>query len=177
MIVCLGWGSLIWNQGELAIIGKWEPNGPIVPVEYLRQSIDGRLTLVIDENASRCTVLWAKMKIKVLVEAKKNLQDREGTVSKHIGSWCNGEDCPKCIPDLDKWAISNNVDSVIWTALPPKFNNIDCRKPTYEEALEYLHNLPPNKSTLAKEYVCKTPEQIQTKFREGFERDLGWMQK
>lgn len=53
MIVCLGWGSLIWNPGVLKTQGYWHDSGPKISVEYLRQSKDGRLTLVIDEGGEK----------------------------------------------------------------------------------------------------------------------------
>lgn len=46
-IVIPGWGSLIWNPGNLAMTGEWQPDGPMLPVEFARVSTDGRLTLVI----------------------------------------------------------------------------------------------------------------------------------
>ena len=58
MIICLGWGSLIYKPESLAISGGWQEDGPSVSIEYLRQSKDGRLTLVIEPSAPELTVLW-----------------------------------------------------------------------------------------------------------------------
>ena len=46
MIVCLGWGSLIWRPGDLPV-GDWRDDGPEIKVEFVRESTDHRLTLVL----------------------------------------------------------------------------------------------------------------------------------
>lgn len=175
MIVCLGWGSLIWNTDDLEISGQWEPNGPEVPVEYLRQSNNGRLTLVIDKEASKSAVLWARMRTTKLAEAKENLRIREGkTKREYIASWSPGDPNPEAIPGLSHWATTIQANAVIWTALPAKFDDNDFQKPSYQEAVKYLRELPPDKRIIAEEYVRRTPPQIRTPYRELFERDLGW---
>lgn len=53
-IACLGWGSLIWNPGDLKIKTEdWFSGGPILPIEFVRISTDKRVTLVIDEESKR----------------------------------------------------------------------------------------------------------------------------
>lgn len=175
MIVCLGWGSLIWNPGALGVKGQWEPNGPNAPVEYLRQSSDGRLTLVIDKESQKTVVLWVRMRATNLEAAKENLCMREGTKRKYIGSWRKGDPVPEEIPDLSHWAASIKADAIILTALQAKFNGDNFQKPSYQEALNYLKGLPQETRSKAEDYVRKTPRQIRTPFRELFEKDLGWV--
>ena len=95
MIVCLGWGSLIWDldglpveklEGGLPVprwvlspegedIGDWKPDGPQVRVEFARQSGKerDRLTLVLHDTAERQPSLWARMTIATLDEAVRAL--------------------------------------------------------------------------------------------------------
>jgi hypothetical protein len=47
MIACIGWGSLIWDMRNLNVDGNWHADGPLLPIEFARQSRDGRITLVI----------------------------------------------------------------------------------------------------------------------------------
>jgi len=58
MIVYLGWGSLVWQPRDLPVVGGWREDGPPVQVEYLRQSANGRLTLVLNPNTSALRSFW-----------------------------------------------------------------------------------------------------------------------
>lgn len=176
MIICLGWGSLIWQQGELDISGEWRKDGPEVPVEFLRQSINGRLTLVIEPSSPKLMVLWAMMQTDDIDVARENLRKREGNTKKeYIGVWTQDIKSPENIPDLANWAKQIGATAVIWTALPAKFDGDDFRKPTLEEAIAYLEQLDQTKKELAEEYIRKVPQQISTRYRAGFESYFGWV--
>lgn len=96
-IVIVGWGSLIWNPGNLEAEGQWKNDGPILPIEFSRLSIDGRLTLVIDPKtvgSNRLPVNIGGKDVKTLyilsnntnlVAAIRNLRLREGTKAENIG--------------------------------------------------------------------------------------------
>lgn len=90
-IACLGWGSLIWDPRNLDGQEEWHRDGPRLPVEFVRQSSNGRLTLVIFERATDVTTLWVEVSKNNLDEAVKNLGEREGIPSnnrgRHIGVW------------------------------------------------------------------------------------------
>jgi len=178
MIICLGWGSLIWDPGQLAISGGWNKQGPEVPVEYLRQSKNDRLTLVIEQSAPMVKVLWTKMQTNNLEEAKENLRQREGGIKREfVGFWTQGSECPEEIPHMEAWAKKLGVTAAIWTALPAKFNGENYRKPSIDEAITYLEQLESEKKALAEGYIRKTPPQITTKYRSRFEQHFGWVHK
>ena len=60
MIAYLGWGSLVWQPDGLPVRGQWLADGPTVCVEFLRQSGNGRLTLVMHAAASAVTSFWVE---------------------------------------------------------------------------------------------------------------------
>lgn len=177
-IACLGWGSLIWKPESLLIRREWFADGPFLPIEFARQSKDGRLTLVITNTAKPIRTLWALMATDDLETAKKSLLNREGIPESKLDT-CIGtvksdeitnDDIKSIIKD---WAISLKLDAVIWTNLPPKFQNNE-REPTLEEAINYLKSLNVNEKNTAEEYIKKAPKQIDTEFRRKFETELGW---
>ena len=84
-IACLGWGSLIWNSGELNIPReKWNQDGPALPIEFARKSSDGRATLIIDDRAKSQTVFWVELEQKDMDSARCLLAKREGTKFENI---------------------------------------------------------------------------------------------
>src|SRR5690606_17630498 len=117
------------DPGALSIHRQWHTDGPFVCAEFLRQSNNGRLTLVLSQDAERVRSLWATFAGSDLSEAREDLRAREGIPRKNletsIGSWSRGGANPACIPDLDPWANAQGIESVVWTALPPKFDGAD----------------------------------------------------
>src|SRR5687768_6945943 len=107
LIACLGWGSLIWDPRELPIQRQWFTDGPMAPVELLRQSRDGRMTLVLHASAAKVRTLWAVMDAAEIAAAREALRLREGIseerANSDIGSWTAGEKAPDLIVDLAQW--------------------------------------------------------------------------
>ena len=175
MIACLGWGSLIWDPRELPV-GEWQPEGPAVNVEFVRQSSGDRLTLVLHGDADAVPSLWARMSVDRLDAAVQALAVREGitgNVDKNIGRWFPGAADPPNIGDLGSWATRQGIDDVIWTALGPRFQHDDGRAPTADEAVAYLRKLfDEGKAAKAEEYVRLAP--VDTAYRRHFVRSLGW---
>ena len=83
-IACIGWGSLVWRPENLQIQNKWFDDGPLLPIEFTRQSDNGRMTLIIDDSSSFVRTLWALMTVEDLPTAIKSLEEREN--SKKIDS-------------------------------------------------------------------------------------------
>lgn len=176
-IACLGWGSLIWDPRSLPIQRQWFEDGPLAPVEFTRQSSDGRITLVVDSSASPVRVLWALMLPTELQVAKEALRDRECirgiSWESRIGSWQRGGAAPASIPGLPDWAQARALDAVVWTALGFSFQKQD-RSPSVEEIVGYLRSCSGTVRENAERYVRLAPRQIDTEFRRRIEAELGW---
>jgi hypothetical protein len=176
-IACLGWGSLVWDPRELPIQRQWFQDGPLVPVEFLRQSMDDRITLVLHESAVPVRSLWAVMDCLDLSEAKKALCDREGirkNCEEWIGVWQPGMDAPELIPDLPRWAENHGLHGAVWTALPPKFDGKNDVVPSWDDVIGHLTQLVGAKRDNAERYIRNAPRQIDTPYRRMIEARLGW---
>lgn len=176
-IACLGWGSLVWDSRELRIQCPWLGDGPSIHVEFARQSQDGRITLVLTPTDKPVQSLWTVMDETVLALAKADLRKREGisenNTNKHIGTWSVGDASPSLIPDLAEWATARGVDHVVWTNLPPKFENNE-EIPSETQVLSYLSQLSDAKRATAENYIRMAPKQICTAYRRGIEVTLQW---
>lgn len=179
IIACLGWGSLVWDPRELAIQRQWFDDGPFIHVEFTRQSQDGRITLVLTETEKPVRSLWAVMDATALSSARAKLRKREGIPEKnevkHIGTWSTGQPNPALIPNLAEWANAHGVAHVIWTNLPPKFNENETT-PSAEQVVKYLSELTGAQRDVAERYVRFTPRQIDTEYRRRIESALQWKQ-
>jgi len=179
MIVCIGWGSLIWCQKQLPVEGKWQVDGPELPIEFARESRDKRITLVIAEGAPTVTTLWAALAVDSLDHAKQVLAVREGISDRNlrhsIGYWspAGPSDHPQAAA-IGKWAAARGFDGAVWTALKPKMGE-DAHFPSEEEIVRHLRGLTGSTLDAAKEYVELAPRQIATPYRRAIERTLGWL--
>ncbi|MCU0121716.1 hypothetical protein N8H74_25940 [Pseudomonas sp. B2M1-30] len=176
-IACLGWGSLIWEPKGFPIQGQWFMDGPLIPVEFARQSHNGRITLVLIESESFVHSLWALMQSEDLASAIEALACREGilgkNVERHVCRWSVGQPSPRLIPHLSEWADAHDIDQVIWTGLPPKFNGKEVT-PSAEQVVEYLERLTGELREIAEQYVRLAPRQIDTQYRRLIESSLHW---
>ncbi|MCJ7616171.1 MAG: hypothetical protein MUO43_06495 [Desulfobacterales bacterium] len=92
-IACLAWGSIVWEPKDLLIRQPWFNDGPLLPIEFCRQSQDGRITLVITPEKTPIRTLWALFSVDQIDAAIDSLRSREGIPpknrDKHIGRWAN----------------------------------------------------------------------------------------
>ncbi len=177
-IACVAWGSLVWDPRDLLIRRPWFNDGPLLPIEFCRQSSDGRITLVITPGHPCVRTLWALFSVDDLDGAVESLRSREGIPAKnsdlHIGRWANNKPQNQIEVEIASWARKKRIDAVVWTALPPKFDGKDDVTPCAEEIVAYLKRLPFEKKRHAEQYVRKAPIQIDTDYRRKIQDDIGW---
>lgn len=174
MIVCLGWGSLVWKPDGLPLASEWCADGPELPVEFVRHSDGNRLTLVLDNQAPLQPVLWAPLAASNLGTAVEQLRVREKCkTDKPIGRWPTEGIRPHA-ERIGEWAAARGIKGVVWTALGPKFGNRFGHRPTIDEAVAFLGAREDAERQDAEEYVRKAPPQIMTPYRRAFEEQLGW---
>ena len=178
-IACLGWGSLVWRPDGLPIRRGWFRDGPLLPIEFARESGGERITLVLVEGVVLVRSLWALMSISELVAAREALRKREGiptkNLAKHIGFWTeDAVSSGACVKEIGTWATGLGLDAVVWTALPGGFKGGDGSAPTADQVLEYLRTRGAEARRSAEEYVRRAPVQIDTDIRRRLELELGW---
>ena len=178
MVVCLGWGSLVWDPRELPLASVWRHDGPKLGVEFARQSQNGRITLVITPDAPGLQVFSAKLSVTTLEAARLALAKREGISEKNmpysIGAWTGDHqsDHPEAAT-IGQWAKEARCDAVVWTALKPRFAGKHIT-PSAEQVVAYLSELSGARKEAAETYVRQTPKEVQTPYRSVIEQHLGW---
>jgi len=170
-IVILGWGSLIWNPGNLHIEGSWREDGPFLPIEFARVSGDRRLTLVLNLGSASVQTLWALSAYRDLNQARKNLRERERTSIDKVGyvsipdNESNSQAIPQASDCIRKWATEKELDAVIWTDLEANFSDKTKTELTTENVIAYLNSLTKESRDKAIEYIRNAPAQIDTILR------------
>lgn len=186
-IAILGWGSLIWQPKELEYNKTfgWNEDGPILPIEFARISIDGRLTLVITENGTFNKTFYTLANENLTFEdVFENLRIREGKCKRRdIGFYKAKTDefhsKFQFEDEIKNWIKNTDFDAVIWTNLGENWNIKNdkgdiIRQIEPERRIEYLKELKGHTSAIAEEYIRRTPHQIVTAFRKKIESELNW---
>jgi hypothetical protein len=173
-IACLAWGSLIWKPGVLPVCGAWHEDGPALPVELCRVGDGGELATAICINAPASPSLWALLDSNSLEHACEALREREQIPRSRddgIGTFILSGTATGFIA---QWARAQELDAVIWTALPPRFAGIEARVPSVDDVVGYLEILQGDVRTHAREYIERLPQQIDTPYRQAIKAALGW---
>jgi hypothetical protein len=179
-IACLGWGSLIWDPRNLKLSSDWNTDGPHLPIEFARESSDGRMTLVLVDDFKKSPSLWALLEAESIEIAKACLAEREGlreiNTKYSIGYWVSnsGESYGKCSEEISSWASGKGLDGVVWTNLKYGFRSKRDEVPTISEVIKHLNGLQSPQRKVAEEYVRKAPAQVRTEFRSTLENEFGW---
>ena len=180
-IACLGWGALIWDARELPLNATWNEDGPLLPIEFARESADGRITLVLIDSHNTVRSLWALMDVENIGDAKIALAKREGITDKNIkysiGFWdkSSNDSHGHSSSEIEVWAKKMNLDGVVWTNLKYGLKQSRAEMPEYSHILSHIQNLSPERSAVAESYVKKTPVQVNTEYRAKLEADLNWL--
>lgn len=179
LVACLSWGSLVWNPRELPVQRQWFSDGPFVRVEFARKSENGRITLVLERSAWLVRSLWAVMDFTEVEDARHALAKREGIktkINQKIGTWTRGDAAPALIaliPNLEEWAVSHGVQSVVWTNLPSTFKDSRQSK-ICDQVIKYLSGLTGAQRDDAERYIRFVPRQIDTLCRRRIEAAFHW---
>src|SRR5205807_2494819 len=144
-----------WDPRSLPIQACWFYDGPLLPIEFTRQSGDGRITLVIVPGVRPVRSLWVPMLVTDVESARIELAEREEIPEAHrldrIGYWtADGAGKGPMHDSIARWAFTVGMDGVIWTALPPRFKDEE-RVPSINEVLSYLREASPETRQHAEE--------------------------
>lgn len=153
--------------------------GPLLSVEFARQSNNGRITLVLAQRSEPVPTLWSLFRTRDLAQARESLRVCEHIprprAADLIAHWRRGEDRgSETDAIISAWAANRELEAVVWTNLAPKFAGTDGRMPTETEVIAYLRALAGEARQRAEEYVRRAPRQIDTAYRRAIEITLGW---
>ena len=174
-IACLAWGSLVWDARDLPLGGPWHEDGALLPIEFARESADGRITLVVVGGGSRSPVLWAELLVPDLEAAVAALAARESVlIRESIGRWPARRGLSFPHQDvIGSWAEERGLAGVVWTALKPGMQGRRGFVPTLDELVRHLHGLDARSRDNAAAYIRNAPRQIRTAYRPALEAELG----
>jgi hypothetical protein len=167
-IICLAWGSLVWDSGVLPAAGPWHTGGPWLPIEFARAGEKGELATVLCPGYPASPARWARLSESNLVTARQLLRKREAIPRGRIdgvGTVLVGQPPGALLgaPEILRWATEKKgIEAVIWTSLPPRFDNAEGRIPSPEEAVRYLLQLTGEVRRHAQQYIRQVPPEIQT---------------
>ena len=164
IIYYISWGSLLWNFKSLKIETEWTKSNIKFPLNFSRisDSGQGRLTLAIDKTGEMNNVYYARTSFSNLNTAIQKLKMREKTSTKNIGfiniesnTFRTSRLDDKKIHELISFAKKNNIGGLIWTEIPPNFEEAFGKPYSKENAIEYIESKHENKKLYNKilEYI------------------------
>ncbi len=184
-IACIGWGSLLWDPRTLPTAGAFALDGPPLPIEFSRVSLDGRVTLVIDSDARTIPTYSVRLSVDDLDAAVEALGIREKVAPERRRDWIGfqtrgrrgpgGGDTPDAVRDrIADWLEARALDAVVWTALPSRHPDGRLGAPPLASLVAHLQGLEGEALARAEEYVRRAPGAVRTAHRLHFESELGW---
>ncbi len=176
-IACLAWGSLLWKPEPLVLSSGWMADGPLLPIEFSRESDGGELATALSPAVCDVQVFWARFETTDLAVAREQLRVREKIPLARpdgVGSAPNNARSGPFDARILQWSATRDLDAVVWTALPPRSQGSEGRMPDVDAACAYLDGLPPDVRAHAEAYVRRVPPSLKTACRVAFEERFGW---
>jgi len=183
-IAILGWGSLVWNPGNLEIdktTGQngWLSDGPMLPIEFARISNDGRLTLVIVPGKEEVKTLYSISRFVDLDHVILDLACREGCPKSKIGYFVKSDgrfhSKSNIRNNIESWMTQNEeIEAVIWTDLSMNFKEKIGVELSLENVINYLRYQPQDVKVKAEQYIRRAPTIVNTAIRRITETEFGW---
>ncbi|MBK7949936.1 MAG: hypothetical protein IPK00_14585 [Deltaproteobacteria bacterium] len=187
-IGCIAWGSLLWDPRTLPLAAPFVHDGPMLPIEFSRVALDGRVTLVIDPEAAPVRTFWAPLTVDSLAAGIAELARREGITAERVADWIGvvgrpGFDCaavaservaPATRAAIAGWLAERPLDAVLWTALPSRGSDGRFARPDCDELIAQLESLSASARERAEQYIRRAPAMLRTPNRLRFEAVFGW---
>jgi len=180
VIAFIGWGSLLRNNKALNIVGKWQSDGPCLPLEFAYVSKSKILTLAILPSSSVVPTFWARSGFKEIDAARGALRRLVKSELQSIGffsrtnasSICSA--APEIINDLRTWVEQKGLDAVVWLDRGSNFKEALQMDFSEDNVIDFIYGLSKNERLAAEKYVIGTPEQIETAIRRRLRIEFGW---
>jgi hypothetical protein len=184
-IGCIAWGSLLWDPRTLPLASGFRDEGPMLPIEFSRVALDGRVTLVIDPEAPPVQTFWAPLAVDSLDEAVRELARREGVPNGRVGDWIGVEARPGLVSgagqatretraEISGWLARQPLDAVLWTALPARGPDGRFERPGWRALIAHLEGLEGEARARAEQYIRRAPFRLRSPNRLRFEAVFGW---
>jgi hypothetical protein len=183
-IACIAWGSLLWDPRTLPLAAPFAHDGPMLPIEFSRVALDGRVTLVIDALVAPVRTYAAPLAVDSLEAAVEALALREGIAAERVGDWIgievrtggatSGQATPAVRGAIASWLARRELEAVLWTALPFRMPDGRFVRPDWTDLIDHLERLDGVPRTRAEEYVRRAPAMLRTPNRLRFEAVFGW---
>ncbi len=163
--------------------GKWNPDGPWLPIEFARTSALNRedeqpyLSLVLHPNAGLIRTYWDMSLLTDLNQAVHDLRNRERCNLSRIAYLPRDRQLVSSpIPGVDQRILEwlntkkGEMEAVIWTNLEWSLEGRTSF--TIEDSIRWLSDL--ERKDAAEEYIRKAPSQTHTCLRRQVRERLGW---
>lgn len=188
-IACIAWGSLLWDPRTLPLAAPFVHDGPMLPIEFSRVALDGRVTLVVDALVAPVRTYVAPLAVDSLEAAIEALALREGIAAERMGDWIgvevragqvspgkvsSGQATPAVRGAIASWLARRDFEAVLWTALPFRMPDGRFVRPDWTDLIDHLERLDGVPRARAEEYVRRAPAMLRTPNRLRFEAVFGW---